>query len=173
VSQPYTLADARRILGEVAGDPAFADDFFARYVEGHEIVDYRRLLARAGLVLRPRHPARAWLGSAEFSFSGDGASLTGPSIAGTPIYEAGLDAGDVLMLLDRDEVTSRAGLEEILEQRKVGDHVRATFRRLGRVQKATIVLAADPRLELIPIERTGQPLGDAERRFRQSWLGGK
>ena len=41
---------------------AFVDDFFDRYVEGHEVVDYARLLECAGLVLRKRAPGRAWLG---------------------------------------------------------------------------------------------------------------
>jgi len=31
-------------------------------------------------------------------------------------------------------------------------------------------LVEDPRLELVPIEETGQPLTDAQRRFRELWL---
>jgi predicted metalloprotease with PDZ domain len=54
VESPYTLADLRATLAEVAGDAAFATQFFARYIEGHDVVDYARLLARAGLVLRQR-----------------------------------------------------------------------------------------------------------------------
>jgi len=167
------LSDARRILGQVAGDAGFADDFFDRYVEGREIVDYRRLLARAGMVLRPRNAGRSWLGNVEFSFDGEGARIAGPTISGTPIYNAGLDAGDVLTTLEGDAIRSREELEAALARRKPGDRLRATFTRLDRDQKTTIVLAEDPRLEIVPIERTGKSLGEAEQRFRQSWLGRK
>ena len=53
VQMPYTEADLKRTLAEVARDTAFADEFFARYVEGRDVIDYASLLARAGLILRP------------------------------------------------------------------------------------------------------------------------
>ena len=34
--------------------PHSRKEFFDRYVEGHDVVDYARLLSRAGFVLRPR-----------------------------------------------------------------------------------------------------------------------
>jgi predicted metalloprotease with PDZ domain len=52
VDRPYTLADAEATLADVAGDRAFARDFFARYVYGREVADYDRLLRRAGFVVR-------------------------------------------------------------------------------------------------------------------------
>jgi predicted metalloprotease with PDZ domain len=54
VASPYTLADLRNTLAEVIGDETFATTFFERYIEGRDVVDYARLLARAGLLLRPR-----------------------------------------------------------------------------------------------------------------------
>ena len=49
VARPYTLPDLRRVLADVSGDRAFADEFFDRFVQGREVVDYAPLLARAGL----------------------------------------------------------------------------------------------------------------------------
>jgi predicted metalloprotease with PDZ domain len=57
VASPYTNADLERTLAEVSGDATFAKEFFDRYVEGHDVVDYARLLSRAGLVFRPRATA--------------------------------------------------------------------------------------------------------------------
>ena len=54
VESPYTAADLKSTLADVSGDAAFASDFFARYIEGHDVADYTRLLARAGLLLRQR-----------------------------------------------------------------------------------------------------------------------
>jgi predicted metalloprotease with PDZ domain len=62
VDAPYTTADLKAALAAVAGDAAFADEFFARYIQGREIVDYERLLGRAGLVVRLASPLRAVAG---------------------------------------------------------------------------------------------------------------
>ena len=52
VDVPYTMGDLKAALASVAGDQAFADDFFSRFIQGREVVPYESLLARAGLVLR-------------------------------------------------------------------------------------------------------------------------
>jgi predicted metalloprotease with PDZ domain len=54
VDRPYTLGDVRCALADVTGDREFADHLVDRYIEGHDVMDYRRLLANAGLVLRRR-----------------------------------------------------------------------------------------------------------------------
>ena len=58
VDRPYTIADAEATLASVSGDPGFARDFFARYIQGHELADYRRLLMAAGLLARPASRGR-------------------------------------------------------------------------------------------------------------------
>ena len=45
----------RRRWPRSAAIAAFARDFFARYIQGHEVADYARLLARAGFVVRKRN----------------------------------------------------------------------------------------------------------------------
>ena len=55
VDRPYTIADAEATLAEVSGDRAFAREFFARYIQGHDVADYARLLARAGFTVRKRN----------------------------------------------------------------------------------------------------------------------
>ena len=62
VDVPYTMADLKAALASVAGDAAFADDFFARFIQGREVVNYEPLLARAGLALRLASPGRAFAG---------------------------------------------------------------------------------------------------------------
>jgi len=54
VDRPYTAADIRRAIAQVSGDEALAAALMARYVEGHEVMDYRRLLELAGLMVRER-----------------------------------------------------------------------------------------------------------------------
>src|SRR6185295_454826 len=90
VDNPYTIADGEATLAAVSGDRAFARDFFARYIQGHEVADYARLLARAGFTMKKRNPGSAWLGDLRLE-SRDGWRVTGLVPPTWPIYATGLD----------------------------------------------------------------------------------
>ena len=45
VDYPYTMADLREVLSSVSGDARFAEEFFARFIQGRDVVDYGALLA--------------------------------------------------------------------------------------------------------------------------------
>ena len=173
VARPYTSQDLRRVLGEVCGDRAFADDFFDRFVHGREVVDYAPLLARAGLVLRKRNAGRPWIGDVAFDFSNNTPQIAMPTLEDTPVYMAGLDRGDELLAFDGAAVSGPGRLEEMVQRRRPGDRVRLSIRRRGAAQELTLTVAEDPRLELVPVERTGKPASPAEREFRRRWLGSK
>jgi predicted metalloprotease with PDZ domain len=170
VAKPYTLADVESALAAVSGDPAFADDFFARYIEGREVADYARLLARAGLILRPVNPGRASLGLLRLQDAGNGVQLTAPSPFGTPAYDAGLDRDDVIQLLGGTRISNIADVSRVLANRKPGDGMPIVFERKGRQVQAAVTLVEDPRREVVTAEEAGQPLTDAQRRFRDTWL---
>ena len=42
VETPYTIDDLKSVLAAVSDDAAFAEDFFARYIQGREVVDFKR-----------------------------------------------------------------------------------------------------------------------------------
>ena len=44
-AKPYSIADLKSALVRYSGDAAFANAFFARYIEGHEAIDTRRCSA--------------------------------------------------------------------------------------------------------------------------------
>ncbi|MDE3156364.1 MAG: M61 family metallopeptidase [Acidobacteriota bacterium] len=174
VGHPYTIDEARETLGEVAGDPAFANEFFRRYIQGHDVPDYRTLLSAAGLIVRPIHPGRAWIGNVRLDFSGDGADVDALTPYGSPVYEAGIDEDDTILSIDGRKMTSERALASVLAAHKPGDRVPVMFvHRDGQKVSATIALAADPRLEIVPVEKTGKTLTAAEQAFRESWLGPK
>ena len=173
VARPYTMQDLRNVLAAVSGDRAFADEFFDRFIEGREVVDYAPLLARAGMVLRTRSPGRSWIGDLSLDFSGGTPRIGAATIEDTPAYAAGLDRGDELLSLDGVAVTGRNRLEEAVQRRRPGDMVRLSIRRRGVAQELTLTIGEDPRLQLVPVERTGRQLSPAEREFRQRWLGSK
>ena len=168
VDRPYTARDARDVLGEVAGDAAFAREFFARYIDGNDVVDYAALLEHAGLVLRPAAPDEAWLGAVAF---GAGMAVTAPTAYGSPLHEAGVERDDVVRMLDQRRVASRADVDRIVRARRPGDTIAVGFQRRGRPIASTVTLAANPTLELVTVESTGGRLSAEQRAFRDAWLG--
>jgi len=170
VAWPYTLDDLQAGLAAVSSDTAFAEDFFSRYIRGREVVDYARLLARAGLVMRPVAAGRASMGQLRLQDGQGGVRLTAASPFGSPAYDAGLDRDDVIASVGGTAVSSTADVERVLGSRKPGDSLPLTFNRRGQVVQAAVVLVEDPRREIVIAEDAGQTPTEAQRRFRDSWL---
>ena len=170
VDRPYSVADAEATLADVSGDRAFAHDFFAKYIEGHEAADYVRLLDRAGLVVRKRNPGRAWLGDIRFDTHG-GVRVADLIAPAWPAYGAGLDQDDEVRQMDGQPMRSEGDVTVVLQRHRPGDRIAIVFvDRTGRDQTGSITLAEDPHVDVVPIEAAGGTLTSAHRSFRDSWL---
>lgn len=170
---PYTMADLEAVLADVTGDPAFAAEFFERYVLGGEVVDYKGLLAHAGLLLRPANPGEVWIGRAALKDHPEGgAVIAGATWAGDPLYRAGLDRGDVILRLAGRAIDGAADVADVVKRHSPGDRIETAWRDRGENRTATVVLRQDPALELVPYEAAGLEVTDAMRAFREDWLGG-
>ncbi len=171
VDRPYTLADAEARLAEVTGSADFARDFFARFIEGHEVADYEQLLEQAGLLLRRQRPGQAWIGALTFERGNRGARLDGPSVPGTPAYAAGLDRDDEILELAGHRTESEQRLADVLRRHKPGDTLALVLAdRSGASRTTTITLAEDPAFGVVPAEAAGEALSAAQRTFRRQWL---
>jgi len=170
--EPYTLADIRATLGEYVGDPTFAEDFFDRYVTGRDVVDYVSLLAAVGVVVRPTAPGRATLGRSSLRLQ-DGVVVVRAVYVGTPLYDAGVEVGDVIDSLDGRPLTSVEQIEEMLVAHEPGDTVELVFRSRGQTLVAALALAEDPTLEVLTYEEADLRATDAMHRLRFDWLGPK
>ena len=170
VDHPYTIADAEATLAEVSGDRAFARDFFARYIQGHDAADYARLLARAGFVVRWKSAGHAWLGDLRLESRGGGlrvASLVAPT---WPLYAAGVDQDDELQQVDGQRIAGDSDVASVLQRHKPGDKVPVVFAdRTGAAKTATITLAEDPHVDVVPV---AAPTA-AQQTFRSRWLGAR
>ncbi len=176
VATPYTTDDLKAVLAEVSGDPQFAQTFFARYIQGHDVVDYGPLLARAGLTLKKRNPGAAFFtGSQQLNFEGGGGARVAAQVPfDSWMYKAGIERDDLIISIDDVKLTTAAALEELLGRHKPGDQVRIRFvRRGGETLNGILVLEADPRFELVPVEQAGGTLTAAQKQFREQWLGSR
>ena len=173
VAKPYSLTDIRDRLTEVSGDRAFAEDFFARYMIGREVVDYARLLQRAGVVLRKRSPGRAWAGDLRGGQDG-GTRIANLQAPGTPAYDAGLEQDDQITEVEGKAISTFQHLQDAIAARKPGDQVKISFkRRTGAPATATMTLREDPALDAVLLEDTGATPTPAQKAFRDAWLGSR
>jgi len=174
VDRPYTAEDAEARLTEVSGDPAFARDFFRRYIRGREAADYTSLLARAGLLVRKRGPGRPWWGDVRVESRGGQFVIAGLVSMNAPAYAAGLEQDDELRMIDSFRIRSDEDVAAALRRFKPGDTIRVVYVDRSRMEKTTAVtLAEDPHLEVLPIEAAGGTLTAAQRAFRDRWLAGR
>ncbi|HET7321031.1 MAG TPA: PDZ domain-containing protein [Longimicrobiaceae bacterium] len=169
--RPYTVDDIRNTLGEFTRDTAFANDYFRRYVQGHEVMDYATLLEPAGLVLRQANPAEPWAGYVRMDERDGQVVLVGATHVGTPLYEAGLERGDVIVSVDGRPVSTAAEVEAAFGAHRPGDQVKVEFEQRAGRRTATVTLVPDPTLEVVTFEQAGRSVTPAIERFRESWLG--
>jgi predicted metalloprotease with PDZ domain len=169
VKTPYTIDDLKDVLGTVAGDAAFAKDFFARYIEGNEAPDYARLFERAGILVKAG-TGRAFAGELTLQDEQTGVRITADVPYGSPAYQGGLERDDLLVTVGGTKVTRASEVEKLVSARKPGEPLPVVYERRGVRASTALKLVGDPRLTLTPIEEAGQTLTDAQRRFREAWL---
>jgi predicted metalloprotease with PDZ domain len=170
---PYTLDDLRSTLAEVTGDAAFANDAFARYITGREVMDYAALLAPAGIVLRRPQPVRATLGEASLQLRSGRVTIAAPTLIGSPLYDADLDRGDQILALDGEPITAIDQIAQIAARHRPGDIVEITFLSRGQTVTTNVRFTEEQRLAPLTFERAGVEVTPAIHRFREDWLRSK
>ena len=173
VATPYTAADLQTTLAEVSGSVSFAREFFERYVDGPELVEYGMLLQRMGLLWKPLHPGRAWMGDLPMTSGTDGVRITNAAPMGTPAYDAGFGEGDVLVSIGGKDVRSASTWPRSSRRPKPGERLEAAYLRHGKPRQATIALRGHPTRTLVTRESAGETPTPEELRMRAAWLGSR
>lgn len=168
---PYTIDDLQSELGILTGDADFANEFFSRYIHGHEMPDLKSLFAEAGFLLEKTNPGEAvlFLGN-RLSFDNGAANVTGYTTVGSPAYEAGLSNGDRLLSVDGAAVPDAGSLRRTLAGKAPGDMVTVEYESLGGIYTAEVAVAENPNLRLVTYESAGREVTEAMRLFRENWL---
>ena len=151
----------------MSGDKAFARQFFAKYIQGRDVADYSRLLARAGFSVRKQRAGHAWLGDIHLA-TRNGVRVDTLVAPAWPVYALGLEQDDELREVAGRQVKDDSELSTVLSRHKPGDRVPIVFAdRTGRSRTSTVTLAEDPHLEVVPVDAPTA----AQKAFRQRWLG--
>ncbi|PST85226.1 peptidase M61 [Pedobacter yulinensis] len=167
---PYTLNDLELALARLTKNQAFARKFFADHVNGTAKPDFAALFARAGLVLRKPAKPGIYTGLENLQVSNGEARIKISTVKGSPAYEAGLDAGDVILSIGQQKINDAKDLGKAFEDRQAGEPVVISYTHRGQEKQTTLKITESPYLELVTLETTGQQPGAAMRTFRDKWL---
>ena len=170
VDTPYTMADLKAALAAVAGDAAFANEFCARFIQGHDVVDYQTLLGRVGFVMRQTAPTTGYAGQLRLQDAQGRPRLVASVPFGSPAYAAGLERDDLILAVGGADMRSADDVERAIASRRPGDQVPVVFERRGSRVTGTLRLVADPRVEVVTVEQAGGALTPEQRRLREGWL---
>ncbi len=182
VMKPYTVQDLQNVLGKLT-NPKFAAEFYTKYIYGIEKNNYEALLAKAGFAVRKAAPGKAWSGLATTSLrarSGQARTLEIPGMAivastimGTPLYKAGIDAGDVIVKVDGKSITDVTGFNAAVAAKNPGDKIAVEYKNRTGDHTTDVILEEAPFLEVLTLEQAGQTPTAEQTTFRNNWLSSK
>jgi predicted metalloprotease with PDZ domain len=182
VMKPYTIKDLQTVLGKLT-TPKFATEFYDKYVYGIEKNNYAALLEKAGFILRKAAPGKGWSGLSSTPFRGragqastvgnTGVPVTISTVVSTPIYKAGIDAGDLILKADGIDVATAAAFNAIVAAKKPGDKVTIDYSNRTGAHTTTLTVEESPAFEVVAAEKIGQALTGQQTTFRNNWLSSK
>jgi predicted metalloprotease with PDZ domain len=184
VMKPYTIPDLQADLAQVTKNPKFAADFFSKYIYGLDKNDYESLLAKSGLILRKAAVGKAWAGPLSVTQNrgrsgvartagAAGLPILASTVQGTPVYKAGLDAGDIILKADGKDVTDAKSFTDIVATKSIGDKLVVNYKNRTGEHETTITLEENPALEVVTYEKAGKELTKEQQTFRNNWLSSK
>jgi predicted metalloprotease with PDZ domain len=184
IMKPYTIPDLQSDLAKLTKSPKFAAEFFTKYVYGTDKNNYEALLAKAGLILRKAEPGKGWAGPIPGSSgrgrsgqaritSTEGLPILLSTVIGTPIYKAGLDAGDIILKADGKEIKDIQAFDDVLTGKKPGDKVVVNYKNRTGNHETTVTLEENPAFEIVTNEKAGKELTKEQEAFRTAWLSTK
>ncbi|GGH11186.1 M61 family metallopeptidase [Mucilaginibacter phyllosphaerae] len=170
--KPYTIPDLQAVLARVT-NPKFAASFFNDYIYGVKKNNYEALLANAGLLMQKAAPGKGWMGRVQGRPVNGGLLITGSTASNAPVYKAGLDADDVILKLNGNDIKDVAALTIAIKDKKPGDKVTVNYKNRTGSHEAIIILEESPVIEVVIYEKAGKTLTQQQKDFRSNWLSSK
>jgi S1-C subfamily serine protease len=126
--------------------------------------DYKELFSQVGVALE-RDDKKAFIG-ASFVDNEKGLMITRGTQKGSPAYEAGLDAGDLITSIDGMIVSKKDDFNILLKGMKPGQELSISYERFGKPKTTTLSLTSDPTYTISLEEKVTRKVEKA----RASWL---
>ena len=165
---PYTIPDLEKSLAHLTQDLGFAREFFQRYIYDHEAPNFEELFAQVGVSFLPVDAEGPFLGEARFKEVPEGIQILGTVPKGRPMYDAGLNQGDIITQLNGQAIASKADYEEVLSKLQKGESYPITYLQLGEEVEQLIEPATNPNIVLQWLPDSA--LTEDTRKRREKWL---
>lgn len=170
---PYTLATMQQNLAAIS-NPSFADNFFKKYITGHEPIDYAALLAKAGYILKKSNEGKAVSGlNLKTNEKDSKLVVASTTTRGTAAYEGGLDINDEILQMDETPMKTPADVNNYILNKKPGDIVKVIYKHRGKEKTTSIILKENSSLSIADIGTTGQTITNDMKKIRDSWFTSK
>jgi predicted metalloprotease with PDZ domain len=162
----YGPADFQKASELMAG--ASLEEFFSKYVRGKDELDYNGALAAAGLRLDTTPAADAKMYFGADVAQEDDRLIVRRVYAGSPAYDAGLNAGDQIVAMNNLRVT-RDFFNARMMEKKPGDLVNLTIFRFDDLSTLLVRLSdkRESTFKILPVTAPTQ----LQRQVYRSWLG--
>lgn len=161
---PYTLQDLENILAHIS-EERFARDFFSQYIYQSNLPDFSVLLGQVGIEVSPSFDNQLYLANFRLPINSDGIFIGQYTVKGSPLYEAGLEKGDLITQINQNKVSTHDQLEDILRQITPGDSLAITYRQLGIIKSGYVVPEKSNNLSL-----KLNPTSENHQKILNNWL---
>lgn len=162
----YTDAEFKSMVEKISGT-SFTD-FWKRYVNGTDPVEYKKYLGYAGIRVKDLFEGNntPYLGAASKKI--EGSIVISAVVRGTAAWTGGLNVNDEVILVDGIPVEAAIDKMPAITGKRPGDEVVFTVRRDGLIKTITVKLKTNPNVKL---EATIDPDASAEQvAVREKWL---
>lgn len=163
---PYNIPDLEHQLAILTKNEAFAKEWFARHVYGHEMPPLRDLLNSFGVSTPPRH-------AEEVNFYGmsitekDSSLVVGSNMYRTnPLYSAGLELNDAIISIADQEVFTKSDWDDVRLRLEAGVSYPIRYRQNGVEKTSRFVAALDPTFKV----QADAEANRKNKRLQRSWL---
>jgi predicted metalloprotease with PDZ domain len=163
--KPYTMKGLQDALSTYS-NADFAKRFFAKYVYGHSAIDYGQLLSKAGLEIKSAGAVADLAGNTRFNNENGKLVVIDNTIRDTPLYDAGVDAGDELIELDGVALHNEQDIENIVARHNPGDQLKLVYRHRNARIETNIKLKSNTTLNVVSIDRRNTT---GEEKLKSDW----
>lgn len=164
----YTDAEFKAMVEKISG--VSFTDFWAKYVDGTDPVEYGKYFGYAGIKVKDDNEGKsvAYLGIA--SRRTEGHTMITAVSRNSGAWVDGLNAGDEVVSVDNVPVDGVVEKMVFWGSKKVGDEVSFKIVRNGLDQEVTVKLKANPNVKLVPVMEDGG-ISEEQRSVLRKWLG--
>jgi S1-C subfamily serine protease len=109
-------------------------------------------------------------GAATTAPADDNPARVASAPGGTPLYQAGLDAGDLITAADGKEIKTGGDFSAMVASHKPGDKVSVTFTDQAGDHTTSLTIAENPALQTVSFEDAGRTPSADQLAFRNKWV---